>query len=483
MVRRELGFSLKKSTKMVDDDSEKISAHPFDFAAIIDLKNRKVVSIEDLPTRDDGVSSTEPNTIPRTLANYDYTLLGGKDFLRQDLKPVKIEQPEGSSFTSRGYLIQWHKFEFRVGFNEREGLIIHHVGYNDNDVGTESIKRFRTLFYRLSLSETFIPYGDSRIPYHRKGAYDMGELDIGISANELNSDEHCLGDSVKFFDVFINDPHGEPLRLKRAVCVYEDDAGILWKHTDYRTGKSSVVRSQRLNVAFMATIGNYDYLFTWHFYQDATIQYEIRLTGILSTNLAAPNDTPAGHGTLVGEQVNAQNHQHIFAVRVDPEIDGNRNTVATLDVVPGESDDNTNPYRQSFTTKLTKFHTTEEAKTYGSHLTSRTWLMSSTNETLNCYTKSPTSYKLIPKHHARFLVLPDSPLYPKAEFSEYDVWVTPYVDGQLYAGGRYLNNSGVPQWSQEAREQSIEDTDVVLWHVFRIDHVPRVEDYPVMPNE
>lgn len=450
--------------------------------AIIDLRNRKVISIEDLPTKDTDDQCFERNTVPRTLANYDYMLLGGQEFLRKDLKPVQISQPHGPSFTVRGYLVKWQKFQFRIGFNEREGLIIHHVGYNDNEGGQKK-HRFRPLFYRLSLSETFIPYGDSRNPFQRKGAYDMGELDIGIGANELNSDEYCLGNKVKFFDAFINDPHGEPLRLKRAVCIFEEDVGHLWTHTDYRTGKSSMTRSQRLNVAFMATIGNYDYLFTWHFYQDAVIQYEVRLTGILSTNLAAPKNTPAEHGTLVGEQVNAQYHQHVFAMRIDPEIDGNRNTVGTMDVVPGSSNKKLNPYGQSFTTNLTKFRTAAEARTYGSHKTSRTWLMMSENQTMNRYTNTSSSYMLVPKHHARFLVLPDSPLYPKAEFCEYDVWVTPYVDGQLYAGGRYLNNSGVPQWTKEAADKRIDDTDVVLWHIFRVDHAPRVEDYPVMPNE
>ncbi|CAL8074374.1 unnamed protein product [Orchesella dallaii] len=456
-------------------------AHPFDFVAIVDLKQQKVVSIEDLPTRDDDHECNVPNTVPRQVANFDPSLLGGKDFLRSDLKPVELTQPKGASFTVKRYLVQWQKFQFRVGFNEREGLIIHQVGYFDNDVGQSSNRRFRPLFYRLSLSETFIPYGDSRPPFHRKGAFDMGELDIGISANELNEYEHCRGQKVKFLDATINDEHGEPLRLKRAICIYEEDTGILWKHTDYRTGKSALARSQRLNVAFLATIGNYDYLFTWHFYQDATIDYEVRLTGIVSTNLVAEGSTTAGHGSIVAPQVNAQYHQHVFAMRIDPEIDGNLNSVASLDVLPSPPEDS--PYGQGFTTKLTTFRTANESKTYGSHTTSRSWLMMSGNETQNLYIGCPTAYKLVPKHFARFLVQKDSPLYPKSEFSEYDVWVTPYIDGQLYAGGRYLNNSGLPQWTQEAGQRNIEGTDVVLWHVFRVDHVPRAEDYPVMPAE
>lgn len=446
----------------------------------IDLRNRRVVSVEDLPTCDGISQCPSKNSVPRRTANYDHTLLGGDRFLRKDLRPLKIRQA-GASFQVQGHLVHWQKFQFRVGFNEREGLVIHHVGYNDNQVG-QGPSNFRPLFYRLSLAETFIPYGNPRPPFHRKGAYDMGELDIGISANVLNQHEFCLGENVKFFDVFINDPHGEPLRLPRAICIFEQDNGILWRHTDFRTGKSATVRSQRLSVAFMATVGNYDYLFTWYFYQDGSIQYEVRLTGILSTNLVAPNNSPAGSGTLVAPQVNAQYHQHIFAVRMDPEVDGNANTVATLDVVPG-STSHANPYGQAFTTKIERLRTASQARSYGSHKTSRSWLMMSTNGTLNEYLGMPTSYKLIPKHHARFLLSKDSPLYDKAEFSEYDVWVTPYVDGQLYSGGRYLNNSGLPQWTREAGQRSIEETDVVLWHILRVDHLPRSEDWPTMPNE
>ena len=60
---------------------------------------------------------------------------------------------------------------------------------------------------------------------------------------------------------------GEPMIIKKAVCMHEEDYGTLWKHTEYRTGHSEVRRSRRLVLSFIATIANYEYGFYWYFYQ------------------------------------------------------------------------------------------------------------------------------------------------------------------------------------------------------------------------
>lgn len=44
----------------------------------------------------------------------------------------------------------------------------------------------RPVFYRLSLSEMFVPYGDPRDPLHRKGAFDLGNVGAGVTANDLS---------------------------------------------------------------------------------------------------------------------------------------------------------------------------------------------------------------------------------------------------------------------------------------------------------
>lgn len=44
-----------------------------------------------------------------------------------------------------------------------------------------------------------------------------------------------------------------------------------------------------------------------------------------------------GHGTITSPNINSQFHQHFFAVRLDTEIDGNKNTVSTVDILPDDS--------------------------------------------------------------------------------------------------------------------------------------------------
>ncbi|KAB8265110.1 copper amine oxidase [Aspergillus pseudonomiae] len=43
----------------------------------------------------------------------------------------------------------------------------------------------KSAFYRLSLSEMFAPYGDPRNPIYRKGAFDLGNVVVGMTANNL----------------------------------------------------------------------------------------------------------------------------------------------------------------------------------------------------------------------------------------------------------------------------------------------------------
>ena len=60
---------------------------------------------------------------------------------------------------------------------------------------------------------------------------------------------------------------GEPFEIKKAVCLHEEDAGVIWKHTELRSMHPEVRRGRRLAISFIATVANYEYGFYWYFGQ------------------------------------------------------------------------------------------------------------------------------------------------------------------------------------------------------------------------
>lgn len=131
----------------------------------------------------------------------------------------------------------------------------------------------------------------------------------------------------------------------------------------------------------------------------------------------------------------------------------------------------------------TILRTAGEARTKTQPDTARSWRIIGEPTNVNPISRGPRGWKLIPDNVARLMIRKDSVLHPKCAFVDYDVWVTPYRENQLFAAGTYLNESGLPAWVESDPGAIVENEDVVLWHVFGVTHVVRLEDLPVMPTE
>jgi primary-amine oxidase len=391
--------------------------------------------------------------------------------VRKDLKPVDIVQPEGPSFTVEGNQVEWQKWKFRVGFTSREGLVLHTISYNDEGVE-------RPVLYRASICEMVVPYADPRERYYRKNAFDIGEYGLGMLANSLALGCDCLG-VIRYFDFPLIDSHGAVTPLKNAVCLHEEDYGILWKHTDWRTGQSEVRRSRRLSISFIATVGNYEYGYYWYFYQDGSIQCEVKLTGIMNTTALAPGET-SRYGTQVAPQLNAPYHQHIFAARLLPSVDGPNNSVVEVNTVsvPTSPD---NPHGNAFVADETLLAAEKAAQRRVNSATARFWRV--INPSKKNRLGKPVGYRLVPGENCPPFVQPDAPIMRRAGFAANHLWVTPYSPDERFAAGDYPNQhpigDGLPFWTQGNR--NVENTEIALWYVFAHNHVPRPEDWPVMP--
>ncbi|UPK94782.1 hypothetical protein LCI18_005717 [Fusarium solani-melongenae] len=389
---------------------------------------------------------------------------------RQDLKPLTIMQPYGPSFRVDDNLVRWQKWQFRVTFNPREGAVLHDLRYEG-----------RSVLYRLAVSEMTVPYADPRAPYHRKQAFDFGDGGLGNAVNNLTLGCDCLG-VIKYFDGVLVDNEGNATATKNVICLHEQDNGINWKHTNWRTGRAVVTRRRELVVQFIITLANYEYVFNFKLDQAAGIVVEARATGIVSVvNLDLGKTAPWGN--VVNSGVLAQNHQHVFCVRIDPAIDGSNNTVVQEESLPVAMDPKTNPHGNLYEVRKTPI-----AKSGGfdvEPLNNRVFKVQNT-EKINPISGRPVGYKLVTPATQKLLADPRSVQAKRALFTQHHLWVTKYKDEELYAAGRYTHlgkNETGGVTDAAARNDDVLNEDVVLWSCFGLTHNPRVEDWPVMPVE
>lgn len=393
---------------------------------------------------------------------------------RTDLKPLEIVQPEGASFVVDGNHVRWSRWSFRVTFDPYEGLVLHQVQYHDAE-------RVRPVLHRASVSEMVVPYGDPGPMHGWKNAFDAGEWGLGRMGNSLKLGCDCLG-VIHYFDAVLATEQGDPYTVEHAICLHEEDFGILWKHHDLHGGTDETRRSRRLVVSFIATVGNYEYGFYWYFYLDGNIQLEVKLTGIVSPMAIAPGDEPA-FANVIAPGVAAPHHQHLFSARLDLDVDGPTNRVHEVEAesVPAGPE---NPWGNAFRQRITPLTTELAAQRETNAATSRTWRV--VNESSRNGLGQPVGYKLVPTMSTpTMLASTESSVGRRAGFARHNLWVTPYRADERRAAGEYPNQhaggDGLPRWT--AADRSLVDTDVVLWYTFGVTHFVRPEDWPVMPVE
>lgn len=392
--------------------------------------------------------------------------------LRTDLKPLEIIQPEGPSFEVEGHYIKWQKWHIRFGFTPREGLVLYTVGYEDKGV-------VRPILYRAALSEMVVPYADSSFAHNTQNAFDAGEYGMGQLANSLTLGCDCLGE-IRYFNAVMTDSKGNVRTIPNAVCLHEEDYGIAWKHTDWRTEQVETRRSRRLVISFFCTVGNYDYGFYWSFYQDGTIENEVKLTGMLNTG-TFDESGKSKYGTEIAPKLNAAYHQHFFNYRIDTMLDGMNNSVMEINTLPEEQGAD-NPHDNAFYIDTKVFKTELEAQRTLDLATQRTWKVINPNS-LNAV-GTPVGYKIMPGENCLPFARENSSVMKRASFLKHHLYVTKFDDKEKYATGNYPNQhqggDGLPKYISKNR--NIENDDIVLWYTMGHHHITRPEDWPVMPT-
>jgi primary-amine oxidase len=429
---------------------------------IVELNRMAVLEIED-----DNPGGPGAPGLPEVMGEYLPKLIPSP--LRH-VAPLEVGQPEGVSFGIKGRLLLWQNWEMRLGFNYREGLVLHTVGFRDHG-------RLRPVAHRLSFAEMVVPYRDPSADHYRRTAFDIGEWGLGFMTTSLQRGCDCLGE-ITYLDAVVHDSAGEPVVIPHAICIHEEDNGVLWKHVDHESG-AEVRRARRLVVSFHVTVANYEYLVYWRFYQDGNIECEVRATGIVVTSSFPPGQQPP-YGELVDERTYAPFHQHFIVARLDLDVDGPDNTVYTLDSQPTRASED-DPYQLGLLLRQLPLRSESEGQQDYDWRTQRSW--KAVNDNVRNSLGTPVGYKLVPGGCFPPMLDADSPVLERARVIGHTLWVTPYHPGERWPCGEFptfaTTDSGLGAWT--VRNRPVENTDVVLWYVFGIHHLTRPEDWPIMP--
>jgi primary-amine oxidase len=186
------------------------------------------------------------------------------------------------------------------------------------------------------------------------------------------------------------------------------------------------------------------------------------------------------HATEVAPGLAAPVHQHFLCARLDLDVDGPRNRVVE---VQWERDPRgpDNPLGTSFHTSRRVLGSELDARRTVDPAAGRRWRVESTERRNRM--GGPTAYELVPGENVGVAAHPDSTFVRRAGFLTHHLWVTPYRPDERYPAGEYPNQhaggDGLPRFT--AADRALDGEDVVVWYVFGAHHVPRLEDWPVMP--
>ena len=200
-------------------DGNPYAHHVTGLHPVVDLNQMELLELED---------NHDAAGLPEVMGEYRPGLIpiAPLPTPQRELKPLQVTQPDGVSFTLHGQLLRWQNWELRLGFNPREGLVLFAIGFVDAG-------RLRPIAHRMSFAEMIVPYRDATTDHYRRTAFDIGEWGLGFMTTSLELGCDCLG-QISYLNAVVHDSHGQPLTIRNAVCIHEEDDGILWKHVDDR---------------------------------------------------------------------------------------------------------------------------------------------------------------------------------------------------------------------------------------------------------
>lgn len=388
---------------------------------------------------------------------------------------VRASQPGGAGYVIDGMSLSWDIWRLRVTSEDRSGVMLNSVEVLDGDA-------WRSVVYELSMSEVFVPYSDPDEGWYWRTYMDGGEYGFGKSMTSLTPGVDCP-EYATFLDTYGPKSDGTVEVRKATICIFERTVGDpAWRRRGVGRAATDLV------IRYAAAVGNYDYLMDYVFMQDGSIKAMVGATGIDAVQAVAAADMKSAtaeedtrYGSLIRPNLVATNHSHFFNFRIDFDVDGKANSFMRARMVPTEVA--ADVPRKSIWTVDRELPARElEAVTKINPASPANLIIFNPN--VENRLKQNPGYVLSPGGSVAHSLLDvrDMPV-KRNVYVDNQFWVTPLSQRERYAGGEFAMQSDgedtLGKWV--TADRSIANTDIVSWYTVGFHHIPRSEDWPVMP--
>jgi len=390
--------------------------------------------------------------------------LGEVDPLDIIAPPIQVA-PAGSRYKvdPEKQYVEWMGFSFYVGFTRDAGMSLYDIKYQGERI-----------MYELTFQEALAHYAGND-PMQSGTAYLDTFYGFGPYAFELVPGFDCPTHATYLNSSFYVD---ETCHTHiNSICLFEHDGDYpMQRHS---TGKYvSITKNTYFVIRYVATIGNYDYTFSYSFFLDGSIAVEVRASGYIQSAYYANNED---YGFQIHDQLSGSMHDHVLGFKADFDILGTENSLELVSMVP-----HTTTYSWSKkprnTMKLERsFIETEDDGRFNWSSNAKSQVLVVNENAKNKYGEN-RGYRVLPyTGTAHLTVEGSSNLNHAAHWAEYDIQVTKRKDTE-YRSSHPLNSQDTfdppIDFSKFFDGDNLRNEDLVLWLNLGMHHIPHTGDLP-----
>ncbi|XP_014550026.1 hypothetical protein COCVIDRAFT_21377 [Bipolaris victoriae FI3] len=389
-------------------------------------------------------------------------------FLLDDLPPPKAISRGKNRYnldTEENY-VQWMDFSFYFSSHTDRGLSLFNVVYKS-----------KRIIYELSLQEALAHYAGVE-PVPSEAVYFDTQTGMGRSMISLIKGYDCP-DYATYLNSSFSSRTGVTI-TPDAICLFESDSQFpLRRHTSQAFGYASAARNVVFTVRWIATVGNYDYLFDYDFFYDGAIEVKVRASGYIQGAYYAGNEE---YGFKIHDALSGSMHDHVMTFKADLDIYGEKNSVQKVEVVPETTIYPWSQGQPHNTMKLNRGFVTSETDS------SIDWAADDAISYTIVNKDSPNKYGEYPGYRFRrvapaiHLTVKNSTSGGKAlHYATHDLFITQQKDNEPCAADRnnaYNIDDPLVDFEKFLDGESLEQEDLVLWINMGMHHTPHTEDLP-----